>query len=1110
MCIRWIAVIFLFLPAGLLSQNILTDTFAVTDTIPRTASSLKNAGELTFETRVDSALTLVINELLASNSGSLPDNYGDDDDWFEIYNYGDDPVPLDSLFFTDDPAEPFKWKLDSIMALDPGEHLLIWADGEPEEGYNHSSFSLSSEGEYLAIYSEDGTPIDQIYYGSQSTDISFGRYPDAGLSWNYFTVPTPGEANADPGAAAILPAPSSNLSGGFYTSPVIMALYANATGARIYYTTDCTVPDSTDLLYRAPVEISSTSIIRARVIKEGSMDSPVLTISILMEDFSFENPVVSLVAEPEALFGNAGIISANNSAVEVSAHMEYMEKGNTTFRGGTGLQLHAPRQAKPFSLRLLSRTRYGNSWFDYPFFKEEGPDRFKRLILRNSGNDNVNKAVTNTHFRDPLIHDLAKISNRDPLISESLPVNVFLNGSYHGLFNLREREDRYYIESHTGVTENYDFIELEFGYYANLHIIEGSYDNWRELLSFVDTTGDLSQDADYNIVQELADLDNFTDYWISEVFVGNYDWLSNNVKFWKPHNGKWQWLYWDTDHGLGLVYASYGNADWNTLNWSLTFSDRAWANGYHNILIRNLLKNEGYKEHFIKRFTVLLNTSFSYPETSLLLDSMKSLYENDMAIHTAHWDRSMSNWTSAIQRVDDYLQSRPDHVFGHIRDFFGLQEPVPVSIRVEPPGAGTISLSGLDISREPMAGKLFPGMSYHLQSKAIPGFSLDRWTPFQSSEDSITFQLTDSMDVVAFFLPSDHSFPIQLCEVYVNNRSAYDAGDWIEFYYYGSDSLQMGGWQITGDNGQELFTFNEEVVLYPGQRFVVCEDRTRFEDVFPVPMHCFGDINKSISNHSTLSLRSADGELKKSVNLMSSGDWPALPQEGFSLELKHLTDETDLGSSWELSEDIFGTPGLANHHSHNFQPPRGKDTVLNNHETHILAMSSSTDYYQDPDAHQLAAISIIGLTGPGVLYHGETIVEQGKTYMPSDLVFSPQEPFTSSSSLTYSFIDKSGQESSSHEIQFNPSTRSKENIRDIFSLYPIPAKDHCIIVMPPEHQGPVEFNLFDLNGRKLQSRQLSSSGDKIHVDLSDVGSGMYFFLIRTRQAVVNGKLEVIK
>lgn len=1105
-----LAIFFISAPVALSAQKASQDTIAVTDTIPAASMVLKSSVDYTYETTVDTVNTLVINEFLASNSGSFLDNYGDDDDWFEIYNYGDDPVLLNQLYFTDDPAEPLKWKLDSLVELEPYGYLLIWADEEPEEGYNHASFKLSGEGEYLAMYAEDGALIDRRYFGVQTTNVSSGRYPDAGLTWNYFSDPTPGASNALPGVSTILPAPSSNLTGGFYSEPVMLALYANVAGSSIFYSTDCTIPDTTDIQYQEPVEISSTTIIRAKVVKEGAMDGPVLTISILMEDPEYENSVVSLVAEPEALFGSRGIISASNGTVEVSAAMEYIEGGKTLFRGGSGLQLHAPGKAKPYSLRLYARTRYGNNWFDYSFFNEKGPDKFKRLILRNSGNDNVNKAVTNIHFRDPLIHTIGKQTNRRPMVSESKPVNVFLNGNYHGLFNLREREDRHYIETHTGVTENYDFIELEFGYYGNLHVIEGSYDAFRDLLSFVDTTGDLSLDEDLNTVAEMVDLDNFTDYWITEVFAGNYDWISNNIKFWKPENGKWQWLYWDTDHGLGLVYSSYGNVEWNTLYWSLTFSDRAWSNGYNNILIRNLLLNQGYKEHFIKRFTQLLNTSFSFEQTQPLLDSMKSLYQDDMEIHTQHWSSSILNWNNAIQIVEDYLRRRPDAVFIHIRDFFGLQDPVPVSIRVEPPGAGTISFSGMNISSEAMKGKFFPGLSYRVENTSIPGFSLDHWQPFQSSENTIDFTLNDSMDIVAYFLPADQSFPIQLCEVYSNNRNAFDAGDWMEFYYYGSDSLNLEGWTIAGDQDQLLFTFSENTLINPGQRFIVCEDETRFIEIFPNPIYCFGNLNQSFSNSSTLTLKANNGEIIKSVALMATSEWPALPEEGFSLELKKLVDETNNGTNWEISENTFGSPGLPNNSYYNYQKPTGKDSAFSSFETHLIEFISSPDFYRDADYHSMARISIKEITGPGQLFLGETKAVQGQTYDPSDLVFSPQEPFSSPSTLTYSFIDNSGQESSDHTIQFNPAVRVNNGVRERFHLYPVPAQDFCTIEIPANHHGPIDFFLFDLNGKTLQSFHSIISERTLTIDLTRVESGIYFYLIKTRQAVVNGKIEVIK
>ena len=144
------------------------------------------------------------------------------------------------------------------------------------------------------------------------------------------------------------------------------------------------------------------------------------------------------------------------------------------------------------------------------------------------------------------------------------------------------------------------------------------------------------------------------------------------------------------------------------------------------------------------------------------------------------------------------------------------------------------------------------------------------------------------------------------------------------------------------------------------------------------------------------------------------------------------------------------------------------------------------------------------------MFLGETRIEQGKIYDPSDLIFSPQEPFSSSSSLVYSFIDNSGQESTDNTIQFNPAVNVKPGIQPGFLLYPVPAKEFCMIEIPPDHLGPIDFFLFDLNGKTLQSLHLKNPGSKLTVDLTGVENGIYLYLIRTRQAVVNGKIEVIK
>jgi hypothetical protein len=269
-------------------------------------------------------------------------------------------------------------------------------------------------------------------------------------------------------------------------------------------------------------------------------------------------------------------------------------------------------------------------------------------------------------------------------------------------------------------------------------------------------------------------------------------------------------------------------------------------------------------------------------------------------------------------------------------------------------------------------------------------------------------------------------------------------------------------------------------------------------------------MSHGLSNSSTLALRSGDGEITKMVELMTSFGWPVLPDEGYSIELKSITDDTGNGPNWEISEDCFGSPGLLNHTSYNFKKPSGRDSVFTNNETHLLGFVSSTDFYSDNDNHSLAAISIKEISGPGQFYIGETKVTKGKTYDPSDMVFRPSEPHNNQSRMIYSFIDKSGQESPDHSLWFNPALYNTRSSRANFRHYPVPAREFCVIEIPSEDQGPLDFFLFDINGRILQSLHSTGKVDMLTIDLNGVDDGIYFYLIKTSSSVVNDKIEVIK
>jgi len=139
--------------------------------------------------------------MMADNTGSARDQNGDDDDWIEIYNYGDSPVNIGGMYLTDSQSAANGWRVPddnpAATTIPPKDFLLIWADDETNEGTLHAGFKLSSGGENIRLFDTDGkTLIDELTFGPQSEDRSYGRLPDGSDNWQILAAPTPGKSNS--------------------------------------------------------------------------------------------------------------------------------------------------------------------------------------------------------------------------------------------------------------------------------------------------------------------------------------------------------------------------------------------------------------------------------------------------------------------------------------------------------------------------------------------------------------------------------------------------------------------------------------------------------------------------------------------------------------------------------------------------------------------------------------------------------------------------------------------------------------------------------------------------------------------------------------------------
>ena len=141
--------------------------------------------------------TIFINEFLASNSSTNPDEAGEYDDWLELYNPGDEAYDLSGHYLTDHPDNPLKWQFPDDIIIPAQSWLLIWCDEDQEQGDLHTNFKLSADGEDIVLTHSDGnTTLDAINFSEQSSDISYGRIPDGSELWG-FMQPSPGNANDD-------------------------------------------------------------------------------------------------------------------------------------------------------------------------------------------------------------------------------------------------------------------------------------------------------------------------------------------------------------------------------------------------------------------------------------------------------------------------------------------------------------------------------------------------------------------------------------------------------------------------------------------------------------------------------------------------------------------------------------------------------------------------------------------------------------------------------------------------------------------------------------------------------------------------------------------------
>lgn len=779
-----------------------------------------------------------ITEIMTNNVATVVSDQFNYDGYIEFFNDGNE-VDLKGWSVTNIKEGETNWslKLDSTHIVPPGYSLLFFGKSETSSlsAAKVQSNYLGSVGEKLSTergtisFENEGTQIE-ISYPNQYPHLS---YCEAG-----FMMPTPGAEN-DPLVTELsnrVAAPAFDSNAPRWSDEEIsVELTCETEGAKIYYTTNGDAPTpAVGTPYTTPIELTQPTALRARAYKEGMLYSEIATGTFIVKDTfhapqrSGERlPIVSLTANDGDIFGDSlgiYVVGTNgclggcyatpanyNQDWMRSANFEYILDGKVVdcqeveigvYGGCT--RIHVAK-----SLKIKANKRSGKSKMAYNnFFPERSYKKYKSLALRNGGNG---YSYVQPRWRDMFIQSLADGMNLDK--QEAQPVSFYLNGQFYGMMILTERSGADYVYHNYGLDE--DEIDL-------LYINKNELGTPDAYMKMIDHVSKHYNDADfYEKLDQMMEVDEYVDYQILEQFVGNTDWVTNNIKFWRKHDGgRFRWIVFDTDFGLSK--ATTVDKD------MIKFATSEKGNEYVWVLLKSCLKNEDFRWKFLDQYLDRIEHQFSDERIDTKLDSIRDMTHLEMraTIKKAKPLGAPGDTVAYDKTIEDmrtFAKERKDYVIEQLKKEFGLgDDTIITKVRAVFPNDETPEYSFLLNKREHKEVK-FNGWSYinermKVEPKVPVGYKILRWevnnvtvrnedgTKYSAgSLTTVAKEGTEWKVSIYFEHDPDVTLPSNLClnEICASNHATLDengeAGDWIELYNGDDKEVDIAGMMLTNE-----------------------------------------------------------------------------------------------------------------------------------------------------------------------------------------------------------------------------------------------------------------------------------------------------------------------
>jgi hypothetical protein len=594
--------------------------------------------------------------------------------------------------------------------------------------------------------------VDTVTYGQQVSDVSFGRDSANPALWKQFAESTPGAANTTAAVNDVRVTGydvTVSLPGGLYSSNQTVTL--SSPSGEIRYTLDGSNPKSTSSLYTAPLSITATTVLRARCFEAGKAAGPIATRTYFRGETQTNVAYVSVVADPETLFGNTiGIYTNQHETVtgsygerdvykgkDAPGNVELFAPGGAGFSAGCGIRIGGennwvhPQKA----LNIAIQGKYGNDDITFDLFPGTQIPTHTAFTLRDGG-DNWDKDM----LRDALYPKLARgYLNVDT--ADYRPSIVFINGAYYGLHDIRQRWDEtWFAQQYHVPADKID--HLLYGHITSaattLGADKGTTAEWLDLIDFINTA-DLTTAANWAYVESKIDIDSFMDFVISESYGNNTSW-HHNREFWKEKSpgAKWRWFLTDMDRTF------FTSTLTGILSDMLSTDD---------VLVR-LKTNTAFKQRLAQRYAAHMAGTFKASRVQAIISQMDTEVSALVPRHVTRWAPDGTTVTirnSNIQQIKDYATQRAANFYGEVTTQLGVGTAVDFTLGVNNPAQGTVLVQGVPV--DPSTFKMYPNIPFTLTAVAAPGYAFSSWTGITGGA-SVNVTITGAKTITANFVPS--------------------------------------------------------------------------------------------------------------------------------------------------------------------------------------------------------------------------------------------------------------------------------------------------------------------------------------------------------------------